>query len=213
MGETSDRLREGIHDLTGRLGLNRPHDRAFFNIASEFDDLVAHLRRHAGRRRPVVLIDGGSGAGKSTLADALSHTLGWATVSLDDCYPGWHGLADGATMVWRDILAAHLPGYRRWDWHASAPADWVTLDPTAPIIVEGCGAITPESVGLATSSIWFQRDAATRRRLALARGGNGDDDGWWDVWEAQEADHWDRDEPQTLADVIVVDVTAPQLAD
>ena len=49
---------------------------------------------------PVVTIDGYSGSGKSTLAAALERQLeGWQILHLDDWYPGWDGLAEGARVA------------------------------------------------------------------------------------------------------------------
>ena len=60
---------------------------------------------------PVVTIDGYSGSGKSTLAAALARLVnGWQVLHLDDWYPGWDGLAEGAHIACR--IAADLRGGR-----------------------------------------------------------------------------------------------------
>lgn len=157
--------------------------------------------------RPVILLDGGSGAGKSSLAvlvaEAWRATRGeeLLLVSLDDVYPGWHGLAAGSTAVPR-ILAASGPGYRRWDWETSQPADWVTIDPRAPILVEGCGALTLESAPLATCRVWLELDESVRKARALARDKGGYDP-YWNIWAAQERLHWRDNRPWTHADLTV----------
>lgn len=176
-------------------------------LPDDFDDLVARLLADAAGRRAVVLIDGGSGAGKSTLAATLTKRLraelpDLQAVSLEEIYPGWFGLMTASAMLTATVLATTDAGYRRWDWEADEPAEWVDIDPHAPILVEGCGAITARSASLASTTIWVERPAAERKQLALARD-EGLFDPWWDIWAEQEATHWSLDKPQQIADVIV----------
>lgn len=161
----------------------------------------------ADAARPVVLLDGGSGAGKTSLAGELA--AAWAgrrtdvlqVVSLDDVYPGWHGLAAASAAVPR-ILSPTEPGYRRWNWEASHPADWVSLDPRRPILVEGCGALTRATAPLATCRVWLDADPDVRKRRALDRDQGGFDP-YWDIWAAQEQAHWAANRPWELADLTV----------
>ncbi|MCL2490746.1 MAG: cobalt ABC transporter [Propionibacteriaceae bacterium] len=168
-------------------------------------DELANLAIDASAgRRLVVLIDGRSGAGKTTLAIDLGRALrrlGWPVqiVSLDDVYPGWHGLATAAAAV-PQMLAPVDAGYRRYDWAQGRPADWVHLDPTAPIIIEGAGALTPTSAPRATLRVWVDGAEAVRRQAVVSRDGPVDD--WWDDWSAQENAHIEADNPIALADVV-----------
>lgn len=176
-------------------------------LPTGLDALVARIIADAHRRRLTVVIDGGSGSGKTTLALRLADRLRpqfprLQVVGLDDFYPGWHGLAAASETLTRTVLASTGAGYRRWDWVGERPGAWVDLDAGAPILVEGCGALTPASAALASTSIWVERDAAERKALALARDGDGFRP-WWDVWAAQEQQHWDSDRPQDLAEVVV----------
>jgi uridine kinase len=150
----------------------------------------------------VVLIDGGAGSGKTTLAAQLAESwpgIGPAVVSLDEFYPGWQGLAAGAMLVPEVITG---DSFLTWDWTAGRPGVVRELDRTAPLIVEGCGAITPGSRALATVSIWLEQPAHTRRERALARDGEMFAP-HWDQWAAQEADHWRRNRPWELADFVL----------
>ena len=161
--------------------------------------------------RSVILIDGGSGSGKTSLATALVGTLnrrGTAAhlVSLDSFYPGWSGLAAASQMVLDDVLDAE-PGFRQWDWEQDQPGAWVSLPTDQTLVIEGCGALTPATAARATLGLWLERDADRRKELALARDGEGFAP-YWDMWAAQEADHWRRHDPRSLADVMVeLDVT------
>lgn len=166
--------------------------------------LVAAVRRLAeADPRPVLLIDGGAGSGKTTLAQALAAS--WPgngaaqVVGLDELYPGWAGLAAGSAAV-PDVITG--TGFRTWDWAAERPGAWRELDASAPLIVEGCGALTAASRPLAGLALWLELDEATRRHRALARDG-AVFAAHWDDWAAQEAVHWLADHPRDLADLVI----------
>ncbi|WKD57898.1 hypothetical protein CAPI_06790 [Corynebacterium capitovis DSM 44611] len=137
-----------------------------------------------------LLIDGPSGAGKTTLAETMGRALGMEVVHLDDFYPGWHGLSEGARMVATDVLRSARPGYWRWDWETGTRERWVELDPGADLIVEGVGAVTEASIRAArrrgaVTTVRVIAPLETRKRRALRR-----DPGYekyWDMWAAQEA--------------------------
>ncbi len=168
------------------------------------DALVARVLRDAGPGRPVVLIDGGSGAGKSTLAIDLAAGIGdCQLISLDSLYPGWYGLAAASAMVVADVLRADGPGYWGWDWQSNRRTGWTPLDPARPIVVEGCGALTPASAALATTSIWLSLAAGSRKSRALSRPDGPGFAPWWGMWERQEHAHWRAHHPAQLADIVV----------
>jgi uridine kinase len=157
---------------------------------------------------PRILIDGRSGSGKTEFAAALAAAIPASQlVRLDDIYPGWGGLEAGSQAVRSDVLTRFR--WRRFDWANDGLAEWHTLDPTRPIIVEGCGALSSANRALATSSFWVELDEPTRKRRALARDGDSYRP-HWDEWAAQEDIFIARESPRTLADVIVdgVDVAA-----
>lgn len=137
-----------------------------------------------------LLIDGPSGAGKTTLALQIGDALGIPVVHLDDFYPGWGGLAEGARIVAEDVLDPARPGYWRWDWERGRRGEWVALDPGGDLIVEGVGAVTEASKAKArrrgdVDTIRVVADPHLRKERALQR-----DPGyaeWWDMWAAQEA--------------------------
>lgn len=156
-------------------------------------------------QRMVILIDGGVGSGACELAremrDAAPAPVQW--VDLRDVYPGWLGLQQTSTSCARDILDEHDPHHRRWDWDADAPGDIMELDPHVSLIVAGSGAITHETAALATLSIFLSvPEEARLARLA--------EDPWgerllehWESWSAQEHEHWQLDDPERLADIVL----------
>jgi uridine kinase len=166
------------------------------------DALLARLVDSARRSgpRPVVLIDGGSGAGKTTLATALAQRLPAQLVSLDDMYPGWDGLDAASTAVVDDLLVQHR--WQRWDWAAVRPAEFSSVDPAAPLIVEGSGSLSRRSRPLATFTIWLDLDEAERRRRALERDGDTYAP-HWERWARQERAFFERERPDLLADRIL----------
>jgi cytidylate kinase len=153
----------------------------------------------ATERRLVVLVDGRSGTGKTTLADALAPVLAAELVHLDDVYPGWDGLAAASSAVVSDVLGGPS-GYRRWDWAVSAPSTWVSLDPDAPIVVEGCGALSRASAPLAVLRVWLEADDDVRWDRAIGRDGEVFAREW-SRWAAQEDGFILAEDPASLADV------------
>ena len=120
---------------------------------------------------PVVTIDGYSGSGKSTLAAALAPLLpGWQVLHLDDWYPGWDGLVEGAHIARRiaaDLRGGRASSYEAWDWE-NGTTGATTRVPLVPTIIEGCGAIEAE----ANLSVWIADPGEDERRSrALARDG------------------------------------------
>ncbi|GGF17960.1 ATP-binding protein [Subtercola lobariae] len=160
---------------------------------------------------PVVLLDGRSGSGKTALAAALARA--WpgdhpelgptpTVVHLDDIYPGWRGLEAASTQVHDELLGAQRPRWQRWDWLNERGAEWASVDPTKPLIVEGVGALSRQNNALATVSVWLELDEATRRTRAIERDGQAYEP-FWNTWAEQEEAFLRRESPRSLADVVV----------
>ena len=171
---------------------------------ADFARILCQTMSALAPSRHVILIDGGSGSGKTTFAHALARqfTEPLQRVSLDDVYPGWSGLAAGSQAVAETILDPYDPHHRRWDWDRDCFAETVELDPQVGILIEGCGAITQQSVTFASYAIFLDVDVQQRKERALARDGDVFRP-HWDFWAEQEEVHWAESQPQKLADLIL----------
>ncbi len=157
---------------------------------------------------PIVLLDGRSGSGKTTLARALVEA--WdgpvTLIRLDDIYPGWDGLEAASEHIREHVLkplaAGGEPRWQRWDWASDAPAEWHGLDPSRPLLIEGCGALRRSNRALASFALWVELDPQTRKRRALSRDGDAYRP-HWDRWAAQEQAFIEREHPETLADLVI----------
>ncbi|MGC0370648.1 hypothetical protein [Microbacterium sp. SLBN-111] len=185
--------------------------------ADPLDDALAQAVRAissrveaVGASNPVVLIDGRSGAGKSSLARRL--VAEWPgrgrvqLVALDDLYPGWGGLAEGAEYARESILLPHAKGgvgiWQRWDWEAGERAEAHAVDPSLPLVVEGSGVLTPAAAKLADVGVWVDAPDGSRKDRALRRDGDTYRP-HWERWAAQEDAHLAEHEPQALASLVV----------
>lgn len=173
------------------------------------ESAVAQLLPRLAQGSRLVLIDGYSGAGKSTLAQQL-HQQSAASqptrlLRLDDIYPGWDGLAAGADEVAARVvvpLSQGQPGWwRPYDWQAGTKGAPVRVDPGPALIIEGVGALHPDSAAHASARVWVDAPTAVRRERALARDGDTYRP-HWDRWAAQEAAYLQTD-PLSRADLIV----------
>ncbi|TPX02093.1 ATP-binding protein [Schumannella luteola] len=154
-------------------------------------------RLGSGPQPWVLLVDGRSGAGKTVLATRIAAATGAALVSLDDVYPGWDGLAEGATAVPGIVRDG---AWTRWDWVAASPGGSASVDRAGSLIVEGCGAISRASRSLADHAWWLQLDDAERKRRALARDGDAYAP-HWERWAAQEEAFAAAEGSRELADL------------
>lgn len=192
---------------------------------------AGRLLRDSGLVAPsVVLLDGRSGSGKTVLAAQLASLLGAQTLHLDDLYPGWGGLAAGSRAVSEALRAGT---YRRYDWAVGEFSTEVILDRGAPLVVEGCGALSATNLSAARAwaagparpraahafsggdtgsgvlTVWLDCPAPVRRKRALARDGDMYQP-HWDEWAAQEEAHLAAHQPVALAAAVVHSVEPPR---
>ncbi|MFT4187543.1 MAG: 4-amino-4-deoxy-L-arabinose transferase [Aeromicrobium sp.] len=156
----------------------------------------------------IVLLDGRSGTGKSHLADEVVVLVHEARlVRMDDLYPGWDGLDAAIQAVAHDLLAplaAGRPGrWRAYDWHAARLTDWHTVEPGAPLLIEGVGSLSRLSAPSATWRVWLEAEERVRRERALSRSLDGALFApQWDRWAAQEDAFIAAHDSARLADLV-----------
>ena len=184
--------------------------------ADGFDAAIARAERAVrdawatavpGDAPALTLIDGRSGSGKTTLAARLaSGGDSVQVVALDDLYPGWDGLAEGAelarTLILEPYVAGRVARWRRWDWTRQAPGEKRETHPGLPLVVEGSGMLTAEAAALAPVRVWLESPESTRRERALARDGDTYRP-HWARWAAQEVRHLADDDPLAHATIVV----------
>ncbi len=162
-------------------------------------------------RPRITLIDGRSGSGKTTYATELAGQTGAQLLSLDDVYPGWDGLEAGEAHVLQHVLRAlaegRPPRWRSWNWVDARPGSWHELDPQRPLVIEGCGSVSPAARALADHALWIELDETERHRRAVARDGEQLARNW-QRWARQEEWHARLHDPVGTADE-VIDLTRP----
>ena len=162
-----------------------------------FEQLAAIIRSlDAGRDGPgsrrcrVVGVDGMSGAGKTGFARRLAEELAAPCLSTDDLVPGWDGLADSIRLlvewVLRPLAMGQRARWRRYDWLAGRPGEWVDIAPADLLVVEGCCIGLPAAAPYLSYLVWIDTPAAERRPRLERRGD-------WDGY-APFADRWARQE-------------------
>ena len=144
--------------------------------------------------------------GKTHLAVRIADALGATVIHLDDAYHGWGGLAAGRNAMIETVLtplALGLPGrFRAWDWGRDIPGEIVDVLPAGMVVIEGCGASTPQSRKLASTVLWVECDENVRMARLFGRdSGNFKD--FYDAWDAQVNEHIAHNEPITTATVVV----------
>ena len=158
----------------------------------------------------LVCIDGPAGSGKTTLATAVAvraadSGIGSRVVHMDDLYDGWDGLLRVGAQL--DTLLAPLavgrPGhYRRYDWHASAYAETVTVPPCDLLVLEGVGSGSARHSGLVTVLAWLEAPAALRLRRGVERDGVALRDRLV-AWQVAESELFAREGTRARADLVV----------
>jgi uridine kinase len=154
-------------------------------------DLVRSRPATLGRGR-LVAIDGPAGSGKSTLAAEVAALAGGAArvIHMDDLYAGWDGLSEVSRQLAGLLrpLAERLPGsYRRYDWHAEAFAETVTVEPTDLLVLEGVGSGCRMQDDLIGVLVWVEAPYELRMRRGIERDGEAFAQRWTAWAEAEEA--------------------------
>ena len=122
---------------------------------------------------------------------------------LEDLYPGWDGLDEGAARVVTDVLAplarGEQPTVRRWDWYAMRELDREPIGLAPLTVIEGVGAGSLAAAEFTSLLLWLEADTDERYARAIARDGETYL-GHWDRWAAQEQVTFAREGTRDRAD-------------
>lgn len=158
----------------------------------------------------LVCIDGPAGSGKSTLAGRLAKAANDAfVVHLDDLYEGWHGLGKVWDRLEEWVLAPLRDGlparYRRYDWENNVYAEWhdVPVGKDRVLVIEGVGSADLPIDRDAVLKIWVEAPLDLRYERGIERDGEGFRP-YWEMWAAQEVEHFAKHQTRERADLLVV---------
>jgi len=152
----------------------------------------------------LICVDGPAGSGKTTLATAMVALTGVPVVHMDDLYEGWDGLPsiDAQLGSLLEPLADGMPGsYRRYDWHAGAFAETVTVPPTDLLVLEGVGSGASAYASLQTALVWVEAPHDVRMRRGIERDGDAFAP-YWEAWARGERELFTRERTRERADLL-----------
>lgn len=154
----------------------------------------------------VVAVDGRAGAGKTTFGEALAGELGAVHVDIENAYPGWDGLEEGARLAREELLvpiAAGEPGVLpQWDWLGSRPGEPLVVVPPEFLVLSGTGSGALANRPYLSLLVWMELEDDERRRRALKRDGEIFEL-HWDEWSRQVEEHLVREQTRGRADAVV----------
>ncbi len=168
----------------------------------------------------LVGMDGMGGSGKSTLAAAVASAVhGQLTVVHgDDFYgpegrdwrswsprQGYEGYFDHLRLEEQllEPLKRGEPGrFQRYDWSTNTLAEWVEVQPSGLVLVEGVYLLRLRLRQFWDLSIFVDTPREIRMSRAHARGEN--DTGWIEKWAAAEDYYLGVEDPARSADVIAL---------
>ena len=181
------------------------------SAAAELAARVAGLEPGGGAA-VIVAVEGRPGAGKTTFGAALAAELGATHVDLENVYPGWSGLDEGARLAAEELVAPALAGHvavvPQWDWIASRPAEPLVVEPPELLVVSGTGSGSLAAAPHLAMLAWMELGEEERRRRALERDGEAFAP-HWAQWAGQVEAYLEREDPRGRADV-VIDTSGPE---
>ena len=100
-------------------------------------------------------------------------------------------------------MADRLPGsYRRYDWHAEAFAETVTVEPTDLLVLEGVGSGCRMHDDLIGVLVWVEAPYDLRMRRGIERDGEAFA-ARWQAWAEAEQVLFARHRTRQRADLVV----------
>lgn len=182
-------------------------------LSPDLDRIVSHLLEKASSAAATFVIDGPSGSGKTTLAAEIEQrwerTAALQIIHMDDLYPGWRGLAQGAQTA-EDLMRKRALGkdvpWQRYDWARKEFTEGGVVLARLPLLIEGCGSLSSGVELLTQARVWLGADEELRRERALSRAGESFAE-HWNEWDAQFEEFVSLHNPQSRA---TLEVTASE---
>lgn len=137
----------------------------------------------------LICIDGPAGSGKTTLASQLGPLLSAQVIHMDDLYPGWQGIEQGANLLVNQILEPLSAGqhgrYPRYDWMAGKYMERHHVPLADFLVVEGCASATKAVDRYDPLIIWVEAPDDIRLVRGLERDGTGAQQQWLTFMEQE----------------------------
>lgn len=164
-------------------------------------------------KAPIILIDGRTGTGKTEFAQRLQNELfgileqAPRVISMDDLYPGWGGLNEGALYLIRNILIPLSKNqeafWNRFDWQTQTRHQQLSsFSGMTPLIIEGCGSLSLASRELSDYAVWMTAPEQTRKKRFSERD-SGAFDEYYEKWAAQEDEFYSTHRSAELSNLRV----------
>jgi uridine kinase len=182
----------------------------------DLDDLAGRIHALDGRPR-VVAVSGFAGSGKSTVTQQLLPRIMPAAIVETDHFHTNRALgrsSDWGTIDRRRLIeqvltpfkASGRARYQVYDWPLDRPDKWVAIADADFLVVEGVGLIHPDLTSFLDYIVWVDcpLDVATQRAIDRNREqGERDEELWWDMWNPNDRDYFERFQPRALADYVI----------
>ena len=170
-----------------------------------YDALVGEVMSIPGPVR-LVAIDGQGGAGKSTFALRLSRRAGAAPIVHTDDFASqeeplewWPRLLE---QVIRPLASGGEGYFQRYDWVHRRLAEWVVVERSPIVIVEGVSAGRREWSEYLAYTVFVSTSPSRRLQRGLARDGE-QMRAQWLSWMAAEDRHFAEDHAMDHAELVV----------
>lgn len=166
---------------------------------------ILEARRPAGMTTSIVSIDGCGGAGKSTLATSLSKHLHDCPIIHTDDFASWSNPLNWYRRMIEQVLHPlrnnQSAVFQRYDWERRELVNWLTIDPTEFVLVEGVSSARKEFRPFLSFSIFVEADREIRLRRGLERDGQEAREQWLE-WMRQEDQYLADHNPKSYVNVI-----------
>jgi cytidylate kinase len=127
---------------------------------------IRHRFLAENKATSIIAVDGHSGSGTSYFARRLAVELGAALVNTDDFVPGWDGLEASIDLLEEWILKplsrAESARWQRFDWDLMRTAEWVDVESSSVLIVEGSGVGYKKLAEYYSYLVWVNADDSLR---------------------------------------------------